>query len=95
MMKSALATTMAAMLVACAEANKAAASAVNAEYDGIFSANKNIGNWINPNAFVGIFFMIMFFWFCMWTLQMLSAIQTPTVMLEKCIDWGKVEKIEE
>ena len=61
----------------------------------LYDANKNIGSWINPNALTGILLMIMFFWLCQWTLSMLAAIQTPTVMLEKTIDWGKVEKTEE
>ena len=61
----------------------------------IYDANKNIGQWINPNAFFGIVFMLLFFWVCLCMLQALSAVQTPKIMLDKCIDWGKVETVEE
>ena len=65
------------------------------EAKGIYDANANISLWINPNALFGIMFMIMFFWVCLCVLGALSTVQTPKIMLEKCIDWGKVEQVEE
>ena len=67
----------------------------DAEAKSIFDANTFISQWINPNALFGIFFMILFFWVCLCVLQALSAVQTPRIMLEKCIDWGKVEQTED
>ena len=61
----------------------------------IFDANTYISQWINSNALFGIFFMILFFWVCLCVLQALAAVQTPRIMLEKCIDWGKIEQTEE
>ena len=90
-MKSFQAIMMAALIAASALAQSEPTTTTG----GIYDANKNIGSWINPNALTGILLMIMFFWLCQWTLSMLAAIQTPTVMLEKTIDWGKVEKTEE
>ena len=62
---------------------------------GIFDANASIRYWINSNAFVGIILTIIFAMVCYIMLQMLSTIETPKILLEKCIDWGKVEKVEE
>ena len=62
---------------------------------GIYSANQNINKWLNPNAFVGIFLMLIFFWVCQCVFGMLGQIQTPKIMLEKELDWGKVEKVDE
>ncbi len=62
---------------------------------GIFSANTGIAMWVNPNALVGITIVLMFFWVCYCVLGMLAAVQTPRIMLEKTIDWGKVERVEE
>ena len=39
--------------------------------------------------------MITFFWVCYCALGMLAGVQTPKIMLEKCIDWGKIEKTED
>jgi len=64
-------------------------------YKSIYDANRSIGTWINPNALVGILFMLIFFWVCTCVLQLLGNVQTPKIMLEKCIDWGKVEKSED
>ena len=65
------------------------------EAKSIYDANTYISQWINPNALFGIVFMIMFFWVCQCVLSALSAVQTPRIMLEKTIDWGKVETVEE
>ena len=62
---------------------------------GPYAANAGIGQWINPNAFTGIFFTLMFFWVCYCVLQATAAIQTPKILLEKTLDWGKVEKTED
>jgi hypothetical protein len=62
---------------------------------GIFDANAGINQWLGPNCFFGIVFMLIFFWVCYCTLGALAAVQTPRIMLEKTIDWGYVEKIEE
>ena len=67
----------------------------NVEAKSIYDANTYISQWINPNALFGIVFMIMFFWVCQCVLGALSAVQTPRIMLEKTIDWGKVETVEE
>ena len=61
----------------------------------IYDANTYIGEWINPNAVVGITLTIIFFWVCSCVLSATAQIQTPRIMLEKCIDWGKVEKVDE
>ncbi len=75
------------------------ASAVSAQETttrtSIFSANTGISMWINPNALVGITIVLMFFWVCYCVLGMLAQVQTPRIMLEKTIDWGKVERVEE
>ena len=63
--------------------------------EGIYSANSGIGQWINPNALTGIFFTLMFFWVCLCVLQTTANIQTPKILLEKTLDWGKVEKTED
>ncbi len=62
---------------------------------GIFSQNTVIGEWINPNAFMGIILILLFFWVTCCSLSMLSDVQTPRIMLEKTLDWGKVEKTED
>ena len=62
---------------------------------GIYSANQNISKWLNPNAFVGIFLTIVFFWIAWCVLGLMSQIQTPKIMLEKELDWGRVEKVDE
>ena len=62
---------------------------------GIYDANTGINQWLAPNCFFGIMFMLIFFWVCYCTLSALSQVQTPRIMLEKCIDWGNVEKTEE
>ena len=62
---------------------------------GIYSQNLSISHWLNPNAFVGILIMIIFFWVCYCVLGLLANVQTPRIILEKTIDWGKVEKTEE
>ena len=62
---------------------------------GIYSANQKIGQWLNPNAFVGIFLTIIFFWIASCVFGMMAQIQTPRIMLEKELDWGKVEKVDE
>ena len=67
----------------------------NAEAKSIFDANTYIGQWLNPNALFGIVFMIIFFWVCLCVLQVLAAVQTPRIMLEKTIDWGKIETVDE
>ena len=80
--------------------NKAAIAAilalltVNVEASEVMT-NAHIAWWIGPNCLFGIVFMLLFFWVCFCTLQALAAVQTPKIMLEKCIDWGKVEKTEE
>jgi len=61
----------------------------------IYNANTGIGMWINPNALVGITIVLMFFWVCYCVLGMLAQVQTPRIMLEKTIDWGKIERVEE
>ena len=61
----------------------------------IYNANTGIAMWINPNALVGITVTLMFFWVCYCVLGMLAQVQTPRIMLEKTIDWGKVERVEE
>jgi len=61
----------------------------------IYDANTNIGQWLNSSAFFGIFFMIVFFMTCYFVLGLLAQIQTPRILLDKCLDWGKIEKIEE
>ena len=61
----------------------------------IYDANKNIGQWINPNAFMGIVIMIVFFWVCNCVFGALAQVQTPRIMLEKTLDFGKIEKVEE
>lgn len=84
MIKSAtLATMMALFLASTVEAKS------------IYDANTNIGQWINPNALFGIMIMILFFWVCQCVLSALGAVQTPRIMLEKTIDWGKIETVEE
>ena len=67
----------------------------NAEATGIFDANQGISKWINPNAFVGIVLILLFFWVCICVFNMLAQVQTPRIMLEKTIDWGKVERTDE
>ena len=67
----------------------------NVEATSIYDANTNIGQWINPNALFGITLMILFFWVCLCVFQLLAQVQTPRIMLEKCIDWGKVETTED
>ena len=62
---------------------------------GIYDANNGIAKWINPNAFVGLVLIILFFWVCTCVLGMLGQVQTPKIMLEKTIDWGKVERTED
>ena len=80
--------------------NKAAIAAIlalliaNVEASEVMT-NAYIGWWVTPNCLFGIIFMLLFFWVCFCTLQALAAVQTPKIMLEKCIDWGKVEKVEE
>lgn len=74
------------------------AASVNAATDpvvGIYSANAGIGNWINPNALVGIVLMIMIFWVSCCVVGALANINCPRIMLEKPLEWGKVEKTEE
>ena len=68
---------------------------VNNVQAGPYDANTGINQWIGPHCFFGILFMLIFFWVCQCTLSALSAVQTPKVMLEKSIDWGKVEKVED
>ena len=80
--------------------NKAAIAAILALFianveASVLTKNAEIGWWISPNCLFGIIFMLLFFWVCFCTLQALAAVQTPKIMLEKCIDWGKVEKTEE
>ena len=62
---------------------------------GIYDANAGIVHWINPNAFVGIFLVIIFLWVSCCMVGALHSIQTPRVMLTEPLDWGKVEKTEE
>ena len=62
---------------------------------GIYSANQKIGQWINPNAFVGILLTIIFFTTSYCVFGLMAQIQTPRIMLEKELDWGKVEKVDE
>ena len=93
-MKTLLATVMMALMVA-AQTSPIPAPTADVEYSSIFDANKQIGQWINPNALFGIVFMMAFFWVTYCTLGALAAVQCPKIMLEKCIDWGKVEKTED
>ena len=62
---------------------------------GIYDANTFISKWINPSALFGIVITIAFFWVCYCVLGMLAQVQTPRIMLEKTIDWGKVERTED
>ena len=62
---------------------------------GIFKANTYIYYWINPNALVGIALMLLFSMLAYIVLGLIAVIDGPQLMLEKCIDWGKVEKVEE
>ena len=82
---------MLALLVASAEAS----GVTWREEKGIYASNTYIAEWINPNAFMGIVIILLFFWVTYCSLSMLSEVQTPRIMLEKCIDWGKVEKTED
>ena len=84
-------TSMLALLAASAEASGVQWNTAQ----GIYSSNTYIGEWINPNAFMGIVLILLFFWVTYCSLSMLSEVQTPRIMLEKCIDWGKVEKTED
>ena len=65
------------------------------EAKSIYDANTGIGMWINPPALFGIVIMILFFWVCQCVFSALSSVQTPRIMLEKTIDWGKIETVEE
>mmetsp|Transcript_23539 Transcript_23539/g.31574 ORF Transcript_23539/g.31574 Transcript_23539/m.31574 type:complete len:92 (-) Transcript_23539:274-549(-) len=65
------------------------------EVKGLFSANESINKWINPNAFVGILLTLVFFWVCQCVFSLMGNIQTPKIMLEKELDWGKIEKVDE
>ena len=95
-MSSLSSTAMLMLLAATVSAAGQVNAATNAvEPTGIYKANAGIGQWINPNAFVGIFFTLIFFWVCYCVLQATAAIQTPKIMLEKTLDWGKVEKTED
>ena len=84
-------TSLLALLVASAEAS----GVTWREEKGIYASNTYIAEWINPNAFMGIVIILLFFWVTYCSLSMLSEVQTPRIMLEKCIDWGKVEKTED
>ena len=83
-MKTTLAATLMALMM----------SVTNAQATETFN-NSGIGEWIAPNALFGLVFTLIFFWVCMCVLQALHAVQTPRIMLEKSIDWGKIEKVEE
>ena len=74
------------MLVAYASAQQA---------QGIYAANAGITQWLNPNALVGILLMISIFWISCCVVGCLANINTPRIMLEKPLEWGKVEKTEE
>ena len=86
---------LAATVSAAGQVNAANAATNANEPMGLYKANAGIGQWINPNAFVGIFFTLIFFWVCYCVLNATAAIQTPKIMLEKTLDWGKVEKTED
>ena len=64
-------------------------------YKGIFSANENINQWVNPNAFMGIFLTIIFLMTVTCVLGLMHDINTPRMMLEKDLDWGKIERVED
>ena len=98
MMKAMQAALLVALLATTALAVKGTGAQLNDDVTpttGIRDANKNIGYWMGPNTLVGIVFTLLFFWVCQCVLSSLAAVQTPRIMLEKCIDWGKVEKVEE
>lgn len=63
--------------------------------EGIFAANAGIVNWLSPNAFVGIFLMIMILWVSCCTISALSQIGTPRILLKEPLEWGKIEKTED
>ena len=44
---------------------------------------------------MGIFLTVIFFWVASCVFGMMAQIQTPRIMLEKELDWGKVEKVDE
>ena len=87
--------SFAAVLMSLMMAVASAQGEPTVEPTGIFNANTGISMWINPNALVGITIVLMFFWVCYCVLGMLAQVQTPRIMLEKTIDWGKVERVEE
>ena len=88
-------TAMMALLLAVALAQDPPTPEPTTGAVGIFKANAGIARWINPNAFVGITIVLVVFWVCYCVLGMLAQVQTPRIMLEKTIDWGKVERTEE
>ena len=94
MMNSVMSLLLFAATVSAQAANRQATEETTV-VNGPYSANSGIGQWINPNAFTGIFFSLMFFWVCFCVLQATAAIQTPKILLEKTLDWGKVEKTED
>ena len=54
-----------------------------------------ISKWINSTAFFGIILTIIVFWMSCCAFSMMAQIQCPRILLEKDLDWGKVEKVEE
>ena len=62
-------------------------------YPGRLS-NVFIGGWIQPNCFMGIAFTLFFIAFFSLGITMLHQIQTPLIMREKTLNWGKVEEAE-
>ena len=56
--------------------------------------NMYIGNWVQPNAFMGIAIMLLFLSFFYLGIVMLAQIQTPLFIREKTLNWGIVEEAE-
>ena len=89
-------TFVAALMMALAtSAQKVLPATDEVRAQTMYDANAKISHWINPNAFVGIVLMIFFFWISYCVFGALAAVQGPKIMLEKTIDWGKVERTEE
>ena len=82
-------------LATIAEAQSSGIWTVDDGPQGIFAANSNINQWLNPNAFIGILLTIIIFWVTSCVLSLMQDIETPRIMLEKDLDWGKVEKVDE
>ena len=56
--------------------------------------NATIGMWIQPNCLFGIVFFLMFTMVFYFGISQMAQIQTPILLREKTLNWGRIEENE-